>query len=87
MAERVSDLGGPDTLSEGQRQLARRAMMLATQCEIMEGEAVAGKGNGVLRATLAMPRDSLSTQARFPRNVMLGLFSLGGRCRSRSVAV
>lgn len=37
--------------------------------------------------TLAMPRDSLSTQARFPRNAMLGLFSLGSRCRSRSVAV
>lgn len=43
LAEIVSDLGGPDTLSEGQRQLARRAAMLSTQCEIMEGQAVAGK--------------------------------------------
>jgi len=43
LAEIVSDLGGPDTLSEGQRQLARRAAMLSTQCEMMEGLAVAGK--------------------------------------------
>jgi hypothetical protein len=43
VAEIVSDLGGPDTLSEGQRQLARRAAMLSVQCEVMEGNAVAGK--------------------------------------------
>src|SRR3954464_15855756 len=43
LGEIVSDLGGPDTLSEGQRQLARRAAMLSTQCEIMEGEAIAGR--------------------------------------------
>jgi hypothetical protein len=43
LSEIVSDLGGPDTLSEGQRQLARRAAMLSTQCEIMEGQAVSGK--------------------------------------------
>lgn len=43
LGEIVSDLGGPDTLSEGQRQMARRAAMLSVQCEVMEGHAVAGK--------------------------------------------
>jgi hypothetical protein len=43
IAEIVSDLGGPDTLSEGQRQLARRAAMLSVECERMEGQAVSGK--------------------------------------------
>lgn len=43
LSEIVSDLGGPDTLSEGQRQLARRASMLSVQCEVLEGQAVAGK--------------------------------------------
>jgi hypothetical protein len=43
LSEIVSDLGGPDTLSEGQRQLARRAAMLSVECERMEGHAVAGK--------------------------------------------
>lgn len=43
LAEIVSDLGGADVLSEGQRQLARRAAMLSVQCEALEAEAVAGK--------------------------------------------
>jgi hypothetical protein len=30
-------------LSEGQRQLSRRAAMLSVECERMEGQAVAGK--------------------------------------------
>ncbi len=43
LAEIVSDLGGVDLLSEGQRQLARRAAMMSVQCEFMEAESVAGK--------------------------------------------
>lgn len=43
LAEIVSDLGGPDLLSEGQRQLARRCAMLAVECEKLEALGVAGK--------------------------------------------
>jgi hypothetical protein len=43
LAEIISDLGGHDGgLSEGQRQLARRAATIAIACERMEGEAAAG---------------------------------------------
>jgi hypothetical protein len=38
-----ADLGGPNGLSEMQRQLARRATMIAIACERMEGEAAAGR--------------------------------------------
>src|SRR5664280_2338987 len=41
LAEIVSDLGGSDRLSEGQRQIARRCAMLAVECEKIEGHAVA----------------------------------------------
>jgi hypothetical protein len=37
------DLGGTDRLSEGQRQLCRRAATMSMQCELMEVEAVAGR--------------------------------------------
>lgn len=40
----IADLSGPDGLSEGQRQLARRAATIAIQCERLEGEAAAGNG-------------------------------------------
>ena len=43
LAAIVSDLGGPDRLSEGQRQLARRCSLLAVECELIEAKAVAGK--------------------------------------------
>jgi hypothetical protein len=39
----LADLGGAEHLSEGQRQLARRAATMAMQCELMEAEAVAGR--------------------------------------------
>ena len=39
----VSDLGGADTLSEGQLQLARRAAFLCVQCESIEDQATDGK--------------------------------------------
>ena len=39
----ISDLGGHGAgLSEGQRQLARRAATISIECEKMEGEAAAG---------------------------------------------
>ncbi len=40
LSEIMSDLGGSDRLSEGQRQLARRAAMLSVRGELMEAEAV-----------------------------------------------
>jgi hypothetical protein len=38
----VSDLGGADILSEGQRQIARRAATLSIACEKLEGELAQG---------------------------------------------
>jgi hypothetical protein len=38
----INDLGGPEILSEGQRQLARRAATLSVECERLEGEMAAG---------------------------------------------
>ena len=43
LAEITSDLGGADFLSEGQRQLIRRAATISIACERMEGEAAAGR--------------------------------------------
>lgn len=43
LAEIISDLGGVDRLSEGQRQLARRCAMLAVECEKLEALGVAGQ--------------------------------------------
>ena len=43
LAQIISDLSGPQGLSEGQRQLARRAATLCIMCERMEGEAAAGR--------------------------------------------
>jgi hypothetical protein len=38
----IADMSGPEGLSEGQRQLARRAATIAIACERLEGEAAAG---------------------------------------------
>src|SRR6266550_3163335 len=43
LAEITSDLGGHDVLSEGQRQLARRAATISLACERMEGRAALGE--------------------------------------------
>ena len=40
--EICADLGGAGGLTEGQRQLARRAATIAVACEKMEGEAAQG---------------------------------------------
>jgi hypothetical protein len=42
LAEITNDLGGADLLSEGQRQLARRAATISIACEKMEGETATG---------------------------------------------
>jgi hypothetical protein len=42
LAEIISDIGGHDGLSEGQRQLARRCATISIMCEKLEGEAAAG---------------------------------------------
>jgi hypothetical protein len=42
LAEITSDLGGPDLLSEAQRQLIKRAATLCIMCERMEGQAAEG---------------------------------------------
>ena len=39
----IADLGGPEGLSEGQRQLARRAATISIMCEKLEGEAAGNK--------------------------------------------
>src|SRR5260370_34724682 len=41
LSEIVSDLGGGDHLSEGQRQLARRCALISVECERLEGRAIA----------------------------------------------
>jgi hypothetical protein len=38
----ISDLGGDSQVSEGQRQLARRAATLSLQCEMLETEMATG---------------------------------------------
>jgi hypothetical protein len=40
--EITNDLGGPELLSEGQRQLIRRCATLSVECEKLEGLAVMG---------------------------------------------
>jgi hypothetical protein len=42
LAEITNDLSGADLLSEGQRQLIRRAATISIACEAMEGDAAAG---------------------------------------------
>ena len=39
----ISDLGGNDRLSEGQRQLARRCATISIACERLEGDIAAGR--------------------------------------------
>jgi hypothetical protein len=67
----VNDLGGADILSEGQKQLARRAATLCIACEKLEGEAAAGRdinldtyGQMVDRLGRAFHRLGLKRQAR-----------------------
>jgi hypothetical protein len=42
LAEIVSDLGGADLLSEGQKQMARRCATISIACEKMEGQVAEG---------------------------------------------
>lgn len=43
LSEICSDLGGSESLSEAQRQLARRAALMSVEAEKMEAAAVAGE--------------------------------------------
>jgi hypothetical protein len=43
LAQIMDDLGGADRLSEGQKQLARRAALMSLECEKLEAKAVAGE--------------------------------------------
>jgi hypothetical protein len=71
LAEIMSDLGGADLLSEGQKQLARRCATIAIACEKMEGEAAQGRdidlftyGTLTDRLGRALQRLGLKRQAR-----------------------
>jgi hypothetical protein len=66
-------MGGPDLLSEGQRQLARRIATLAISCEKMEGEAAQGNAidlvvYGTLTDRLGRALQRLGLK-RVPKNV------------------
>jgi hypothetical protein len=41
----AADLGGDDTMSEGQRAIMRRAVMLQVQCEMLEQKFAANGGS------------------------------------------
>jgi hypothetical protein len=43
LAQILEDLGVADHLSEGQKQLARRAALMSLKCEKLEAKAVAGE--------------------------------------------
>jgi hypothetical protein len=69
--EVISDLGGADRLSEGQRQLARRCATISLACERLEGDIAAGREVDVLlygvltdRLGRAFQRLGLKRQAR-----------------------
>jgi hypothetical protein len=71
LAEIVSDLGGADLLSEGQKQMARRIATIAIACEKMEGLAAQGQeidldtyGTLTDRLGRALQRLGLKRQAR-----------------------
>jgi hypothetical protein len=71
LGEIIGDLSGPVGLSEGQRQLARRATTISIACEKMEGEAAGGNeidlelyGRLVDRLGRAFQRLGLERQGR-----------------------
>jgi hypothetical protein len=79
-AEIISDLGGTDILSEGQKQLARRCATIALACERMEGEAALGNeidldAYGTLTDRLGRALQRLGLK-RQPRDVSLTLGDL-----------
>jgi hypothetical protein len=43
MIRMTADLGGPENLTEAERQLIRRAAMISVTCEEMEAKAAAGE--------------------------------------------
>jgi hypothetical protein len=72
----IADLSGPEGLSEGQRQLARRATHIAIVCERMEGEAAAGED---------MDLDALNTYGTLTDRLGRTFHRLGLKRQARDV--
>lgn len=73
----VADLGGGDSLSEGQRQLARRCATIALECEKLEARALVGEAidlevYGTLTDRLGRTFQRLGLR-RVPRDVTTSL--------------
>jgi hypothetical protein len=88
LAEIVSDLGGADLLSEGQRQLARRCATISISCEQLEGDSAAGMAIdlnlfGMLTDRLGRTFQRLGLK-RVPRNVTP---TVGEYLRSKSIEI
>jgi hypothetical protein len=60
----LADMGGAEHLSEGQRQLCRRAATLSIMAEGMEAEAVGGKGFDIDTYGRCLQRLGLERKAR-----------------------
>jgi hypothetical protein len=85
LAAIVSDLGGPDRLSEGQKQLCRRCALLAVEAEKLEARSI---GEDIDLDRFGMMTDRLGRALsrlrlkRVPRDVTPDLKSyLGGGAR------
>ncbi len=89
LGEIVSDLGGHDRLSEGQRQIARRCAMLSVQCELLESQAVAGEEfdietYGILTDRLGRAFQRLGLR-RVPKDATVSLADVLARHRAEEV--
>jgi hypothetical protein len=90
VAEITSDLGGADLLSEGQRQLPRRAATISIACEKMEGVAAAGneidlEEYGRLTDRLGRAFHRLGLERR-PRDITPSLADLLSQAEAEEVA-
>ena len=87
LAEITNDLGGSDRLSEGQRQLARRAATISIMCEQMEGVAAAGEAidldsYGTLTDRLGRVFQRLGLERKHVMSVRRSATSCGRGCSS-----
>jgi hypothetical protein len=86
LAAIVSDLGGVDRLSEGQKQLCRRCALLAVEAEKLEARSISGESIDLDRFGMMTDRLGRAVSRlglkRVPRDVTLDLKSyLGGGAR------
>jgi hypothetical protein len=74
----VSDLGGPDRLSEGQKQLCRRCALLAVEAEKLEARSISGEDIDVDRFGMMTDRlgRALGTGSGYQRRSKFGFFVL-----------